>query len=309
MKQINLNNTDLKVSPLTLGTWVFGGDMWSGSQEQDSLDAVAAAIDLGFAMIDTAPIYGMGQTEKIVGRAIKGRRDKVTIATKCGLVKDGGRIRTDLSPESIYQEIDQSLSRLGIEQIDLYQCHWPDPKTPLEKTMEALLKIRDQGKIRYIGVSNFDRPLLEEALKYAPVVTMQNQYSLLERGIEKGVLPSCREKGVGVICYGPLAGGILTGKYREPRHFAKGDARNFFYKFYEGPAFEKVQALLEKMEGTGHPLSETALNWVRQQNGVASVLVGCRNSEQVKKNAAALEWNLDETQLAELASFRLEDTG
>jgi len=309
MKNINIHNTDLNVSPLTLGTWVFGGEMWSGSKEQDSLDAVSAAIDLGITMIDTAPIYGMGVSEEIVGKAIKGKSDKVVIATKCGLVKEGKKIKIDLSAASILREVDASLSRLGIDQIDLYQCHWPDPNTPMQETMETLLKIKEQGKIKYIGVSNFDQALLEEALGSAPVVTLQNQYSLLERSIENDVLPVCREREVGVISYGPLAGGILTGKYQEPKQFAKGDARSFFYKFYQGPAFEKVQALLEKMERMGHPLYEVALNWVRQQDGVSSVIVGCRNAEQVKRNVSALSWEMDKQQMTELSEFCFEDGG
>jgi len=226
-----------------------------------------------------------------------------------GLIKEGKRIKIDLSAASILREVDASLSRLGIDQIDLYQCHWPDPNTPMQETMEALLTIRDQGKIKYLGVSNFDHSLLEEALGFAPVVTLQNQYSLLERSIENDVLPVCRERGVGVVSYGPLAGGILTGKYKEPQQFAKGDARSFFYKFYQGPALEKVQNLLEQMRGFGHPLYETALNWVRQQEGISSVLVGCRNVEQVKRNVAALEWDLNDVQVRELSEHAFGASG
>ena len=160
MKYTKIPGYDFRLSVITLGTWVFSGDVWGGAKEQDSLAAVTAAIDCGINVIDTAPIYGDGLSEKIVGKAIKGHRDKIVLATKCGLIGKGMKIKNNLTPESINKEIDLSLSRLKTDYIDIYQCHWPDPDTPIESTMEALCKIKDSGKIRNIGVSNFNTELL-----------------------------------------------------------------------------------------------------------------------------------------------------
>lgn len=203
--------SDLRVSVLGLGTWVFGGDAWGGSDEKECLNVVSAAIDSGINLIDTAPIYGYGRAETIVGKAVTKKRDKVLLATKCGLVWQGKRIRHDLTRRSVFQELEDSLKRLGVEYIDLYQCHWPDPQTPVEETMQALNELKKQGKIRYIGVSNFDAQLLKESLYLADIVSLQSQYSLLKRDLEKELIPFCHQHKVGILTYGVLGGGILTG--------------------------------------------------------------------------------------------------
>jgi len=297
MKYNKIANTDLNVSALTLGTWVLGGDMWGGASTDQGISAVHAALDCGINMIDTAPIYGFGRSEEIVGRAIKGQRDKIMIATKCGLLISGKRIINDLSPQSIAREIDLSLKRLRTDYIDLYQCHWPDPNTPVEKTMEALSHLIEQRKIRYVGVSNFDHDLIRKAHSLIPIVTTQNHYSMLERSVEKTLLPYCRETGCALLAYGPLAGGILTGKYTQEALFPKNDARSFFYKHYSGKAFRQVQILLNELKNFNRPLNQIAINWVRQQSPVASVLVGSRNPEQVQSNASAIGWDLTPDQL------------
>jgi methylglyoxal reductase len=303
MKYQNIKNTDLELSIVMLGTWVFGGEMWGGAQERECLDAVAAAIDAGINAIDTAPIYGFGVSEKIIGRAIKGRREKLIITTKCGLVGQGKNIRVDLSPMSIQKEIDDSLARLQVDYIDIYQCHWPDPKTPVEKTLDTLCQLKAKGKIRYIGVSNFDAQLLQKALAYTQIVTSQNQYSLLERGIEKDVLPITKGKQIAVITYGALGGGILSGKYQHPKRFDKSDARSFFYKFYEGENFNKTMAFLCKLKEIGRPLNQIAINWVCRQPGVTSAIVGCRNAQQVLDNIAAVDWDLSDENLTYIDSI------
>lgn len=307
MKYGRIPRTDLEVSCLGLGTWVFGGDVWGGAEEKESLNAIQTALDQGINFIDTAPIYGDGLAESIVGKAIKAKPGKVILATKCGLRRRGnGTIKLDLSPVAIRGEIDESLRRLGVEQIDLYQCHWPDPNTPIEMTLEALLQIQAEGKIRHIGVSNFDRGLLEKASASAKIVTLQRHYSLLERTVEAEVLTYCRQNAVGFLAYGSLGGGILSGKYRSPKRFNPEDARNFFYKFYEGEGFKRTQKLIQRLGAFGHPIPEAALNWVRQQPGVTSVLVGCRNSEQVKANLLALDWDLSAQELDRISSREKE---
>ena len=297
MKYTAISQTELSVSAITLGTWVLGGDMWGAADADQGIASIQAALDAGINMIDTAPVYGFGRSEEIVGRSLKGRRDKVLIATKCGLVWSGKNIRTDLSPSSIKREIDDSLKRLQTDYIDLYQCHWPDPATPIEKSMEALRRLLEQKRIRYVGVSNFEPDLIRKAAAIVPVVTTQNHYSMLERSVEKGLLPFCRATDCGLLAYGPLAGGILTGKYSEEKKFPKGDARSFFYKYYSGEVFAKVRGILDELNSYNRPLNQIAINWVRQQPGVASVIVGSRNPTQVQANAAAAEWDLTSDQL------------
>ncbi len=303
MKYNQILNTDFNVSVLGLGTWVFGQDMWGGGCQEDSILAVQAAIDSGINFIDTAPAYGWGLAEQIIGKAIAGKRDKVFLATKCGLVKDGKKISINLSRESIQKEIDASLQRLNTNYIDLYQCHWPDPHVPIEETIGFLGELKKAGKIRHIGVSNFDLSLLKKSVDLTTILSLQSQYSLLARDIEKDVLPFCREKKIGVIAYGPLGGGILTGKYHKETSFKGGDARSFFYKYYKGDQFKRIQEWLDKMKTVDHPLNQIALNWVRQQAGVVCALVGCRRVQQVLDNVAAVSWDLTDQELQLLAQM------
>ncbi len=292
MKYINFPGTKEQVSVIGLGTWVIGGENWGGAERGDSLSAIHEAVQLGVNFIDTAPFYGDGLSEQLVGEAVQKIRDKVFIATKCGLVRRMKIPMIDLSPASIVQEVDLSLKRLQCDVIDLYQCHWPDKVTPLEKTMEVLMKLQSQKKIRHIGVCNFDVQLLARALKAAPVKTVQVPYSLVDRGIEKELLPFCREKGIGVITYGSMGGGILTGKYKASAQFGKWDARSMFYKHFAPARFKEIQKGLEELKNFGQPLNQLALNWARQQNGVLTALAGCRNPAQVRENSAAADWEL-----------------
>jgi len=305
MKYKKIGNSNLEISSIILGTWVFGGDFWRGSKERDCVDAVLAAIDLGVNVIDTAPIYGYGLSEKIVGRAIKGKRDKVIIATKCGLIGKGADITHNLQPKSIRGEIEDSLKRLQVDCIDIYQLHWPDPNTPIEQTIDEMLRLKKEGKIKHIGVSNFKADLLREVNDIAGIVTLQNQYSMLERSIEGDILNLAANKGIGVITYGPLAGGILTGKYDSPPNLERADVRSFFYKYYSGEQFEKVKKLLNGLSEIGKPLNQVAINWVRQQKAVCAVIAGCRNAKQVKDNVEATSWDLTEKQLDDIKELLL----
>lgn len=292
MKYSRIPKTSLDVSQICLGTWVFGGDMWGGADDKDSLSAFSAAMDYGVNFIDTAPIYGFGKSEEVIGRAIRGKRSEIILATKCGLEFKDKRVSHNLSPKFIREEIDNSLRRLQTDYIDIYQIHWPDPATPLEETLRTLNDIKAQGKIKYIGVSNFDEKLIKQACQMSEIVTLQNQYSLLERQIESSIIPECLKQQVSLLCYGPLAGGILSGKYQKNPHFKKSDSRNFFYKFYSQDQFPKSKAFADCLEKIGKPLSQVAINWLLQQQGVTSVIVGCRNAQQVCQNMETLTWSL-----------------
>jgi Predicted oxidoreductases (related to aryl-alcohol dehydrogenases) len=300
-----LGSSALRVSVVSLGTWVFGGDNWGNVDDNESIASIQKGIELGINCIDTAPVYGDGHAEKIVGKAIKGNRDKVFIATKCGLRKKEGGFAHDLSPSGIRKELEDSLLRLGIDYIDLYQCHWPDPKTSIEATLEEMLKMQSEGKINHIGVSNFDRPLLEKALRIAPVVCNQVHYSLLERSVEENyLLQFCKKRGVGVMTYGSLGGGLLTGKYKNPPTFPKKDARRFFYPFYKGQEWMRyhgfVEAIKKIAQEKRRPLVQVVLNWLIQQSGVTTALVGARTMEQMEKNAQAIQWELSESDLVQI---------
>ncbi|HNX91222.1 MAG TPA: aldo/keto reductase, partial [Candidatus Omnitrophota bacterium] len=219
-----INGTDLNVSEIALGTWVFGGREWGETDDAVSIKVIQAAYDNGINFIDTAPIYGLGRSEEVVGKAIRSIGVKMIVATKCGLDPAGGAIPfIDLSPAFIRKEVESSLRRLGVDVIDLYQCHWPDKKAPIEDTFGEMSKLVREGKIRYVGVSNFGKDLIERALKIMPIVSEQVRYSVVEREIEAEILPFCKEKNISVLSYGSLGGGLMTGKYAERPDFPKND--------------------------------------------------------------------------------------
>ena len=310
MRYNKISKTDMEISAISIGTWVMGGKNWGKADDQESILTIKAAADFGINFIDTAPIYGRGHSEKIVGKAIKGIRDKFYIATKCGIQHTDGGFTFSLNPKAIAKELEDSLKRIGIETIDIYQCHYPDPNTSIEDSLAQMLKFKKQGKIRYIGVSNFDLSLLEKASGITSVVTLQPQYSLLNRSIEKDILPFCQRQGIGVIAYGPLGSGILTGKYVKPPNFSKGDARSFFYHYYKEPYWSNIQVLIAEIKNIAQKRrrnsAEVALNWVNQQQGISTAIVGCRNREQLKINASAGDWKLtlEELQILKEVSVR-----
>ena len=296
MKYRKLGSSHMEVSVVSLGTWVLGGDQWGETDDKQSISTIQEAIAMGINLIDTAPAYGLGHAEEIVGKAIKGRRDRVFIASKCGLQKQGKRFVINLNPAEIRKELEDSLRRLDLEEIDLYQCHWPDSNTPIESTLEEMLKMQSEGKINALGVSNFDVPLLQRASNVAQVVSLQSQYSLLERDMEEKMLPFCRERGIGVMAYGSLGGGILTGKYQQRPLFSGGDARHFFYRYYKKPHWAFAHEFVEEVKKIsleiGRPIAQTAVNWILQRTGVTTAIVGARTPEQVAVNAGAGGWDL-----------------
>ncbi len=293
-----LGETDMIVSVVALGTWAMGKYGWGDDvHDEDSIAAIQRAIDLGINLIDTADVYGFGHAEEIVGRAIAGRRDEVFIATKGGLRwNDAGEIWRDSSREHLLAACDASLQRLGVDCIDLYQIHWPDPATPIQETMEALLELQEAGKIRYIGVSNYDVNQLREALKYAPVRTLQPPYSLLNRAIEKDLLPFCRDNNIGVLVYSPLQKGLLTGKYKPGDTFPEGDVRRNDPNF-QGERFLRnlriVERLKELAAESGHTVAQLAIAWAISTPGVTVALVGAKRPQQIEETAAAGDWVLD----------------
>jgi aryl-alcohol dehydrogenase-like predicted oxidoreductase len=293
----------LELSKIILGTWAIGGSSWGGTNEKEAAETIDACFETGVTAIDTAPAYGNGKAEEIIGKAVKGRREKIIIATKCGLDMEA-KAAKNLSPSFIEKDLNNSLRRLGTDYIDLYQCHWPDPNIPLSETMGALMRFKQDGKILHIGVCNFNASQIEEAAKYAPLFSYQPQYSLLERGIDKDELPLCTQKGIKVITYGSLGGGLLSGKYTASPSFEKSDARSFFYKFFKEKYWNDVNQLLGELRAIankkGSEPGHVALAWALSRTGVSSVIAGARNSKQFLDNMKALSVQLSSDEMNRL---------
>jgi len=309
-----LGKSDLKISSIGLGCWAIGGWWWGGTDVADSIAAVQKALDVGINFIDTAPAYGWGLSEEIVGRALEGRRDRAVVATKCGLVWDrecgqfhfeseGKRVYRCGRKEMILRDVETSLQRLRTDRIDLYQVHWPDPTTPFEETMEALTTLLDQGKIRAIGVSNFTVEMHLQCLRHGPVHSTQPRYNMLDRKIEKDVLPFCRKRKIGVVAYSPIEQGILTGKVAPDRTLAPGDYRATRPWFQENNR-RRALAFLDRIrpiaDGHGKSLTQLAIAWVVSQPGVTSAIVGARRPDQVSDNAGAADWRLTDEELKQI---------
>lgn len=306
MQYRQLGGSDLKLPAVSFGAWAIGGWMWGGTDDDLAVRAIQCALDVGMTCIDTAPAYGMGHSERVVGKALRGRRDQAIIATKCGLrwdLTEGERffdtvmpdgspavIYRNLRPASIRWECEQSLQRLGIDCIDLYQCHWPDNTANLDDAMDALLALKREGKIRAIGVSNFSIPMMRQCLARGPLDSDQPKYNALERNIEPEILPFCRDNNVGILAYSPIAQGFLTGRITADRVFAEGDARGNS-PFYSQENRRKVNAMLEQVAPIAREYNATLgqlfTAWLLAQPGVTSALVGARNEDQVRENAVA----------------------
>lgn len=306
MERVRFGKTDLDVSPIVLGTWVTGGWAWGGSDEEESVAALLKAFELGINFVDTAPVYGFGKSESLVGRAIRewGRRDDLVVATKCGLEWDEKeRVSRNASPDRIRLEVDASLSRLGVDKIDLYQVHWPDTNTPFEVSMEALVKLQEVGKIRYIGLSNFNVSQIEACLNHAEVVSLQPPFNLFERGAEQDVLPFCQKNGIATLVYGGLCRGMLTGKFKGDEQFPRGDLRRGDPKFKPDRFMQYVKAVeeLKKIAASyGKSVAQFALRWALHQPGVTTVIAGARTAAQVEENAGIAGWRIDQEDLAKV---------
>lgn len=301
MRTKQLGTSDLHASAVALGTWPMGGTTYGAVDDNESIATIHAALDSGINLIDTAPAYGNGRAETVIGKAIQGRRDSVIIATKVGVVQTPEGARKLLKPEIIRSEIENSLRRLDVDYIDLYQIHWPDHTTPIEDSIEELLKLQQAGKFRYLGVSNFDTQLMDQVQAMTNLISLQPQYSLLNREIETEILPYCHKRNIGVLTYGSLASGILAGKFSDNPEFPPNDTRYEFYPYFQEPTWSKAMQLVDILETIAtkynKPIAHVAINWLTHQPGITSALVGARHPDQAEANSAAGTWQLEEIDL------------
>lgn len=311
MEYRTLGKSDLKVSEIAFGAWAIGGWLWGGADAKDAIRAVETAIDHGMTTIDTAAVYGFGLSEQLVAKAVKGKRDKAQILTKFGMVWDEKKgkfyfstqdnqgkdldIYAYSSKERVLADCERSLKNLGTDYIDLYQIHWPDATTPVAETMEALEILTSQGKIRVGAVSNYSVELMAEALKTYQIASNQIPYSMVNRTIEKEIVPFCISNSIGILAYSPLQRGLLTGKFKPGHSFSDGDSRPDT-PYYKEPNLSRILDLTVKLKGIADErkvtLSQLVLNWTKEQPGITCVLAGARNPEQVLDNVKAVDFNL-----------------
>lgn len=319
MERTTLGESGPECSSVALGAWAIGGWMWGGTDRKDALRAIRSCPEYGVTTIDTAPVYGFGLSEELVGEAIRGSRNRYEILTKCGLTWTGKKgvfhfktadqrgnpleIYKYSARERIIEECEGSLKRLGIDCIDLYQVHWPDDSTPIEETMEALSRLQQQGKIRAAGVSNYNVEQISRATSVIRLASNQVPYSMLKRGIEKDMVPWCLENRCSILAYSPLQRGLLTGKIKPTTTFGKGDSRP------ETPHFRKenivltnrfldsIRPLADRKAAT---LGQLAIAWTLRQPGITLALVGARNEKQVKQNAGAAALKITDEEIREI---------
>lgn len=304
--------TDMQITPIGVGAWAIGGSGWANAwgdqDDQQSIAAIKRALDLGINWIDTAAVYGLGHSEEIVGRAIKGR-EKPYIFTKCSLVWDEqGNITNSLKAASIQREVEASLKRLGVDTIDLYQIHWPNPDAEVEEGWETLAKLKQQGKVRAMGVSNFNQEQLQRAEKIAPVETLQPPYSLVRPDVERELLPYCQQHNIGVITYSPMASGLLSGRMTKERieNLPDDDWRKQSSEFQE-PRLSRNLALANLLNEIGFPHNVSggvvAIAWALCNPAVSGAIVGIRSSAQVEEILPAAELRLKDTELEQINTF------
>lgn len=311
MKRRAVGQSALEMTPVIFGAWAIGGWMWGGTDESDAIASIQASLNQGVNAIDTAPIYGMGRSEELVAKAVRGRRHEVILATKCGMRWNSNEgvdpwlqedlkgnkllIRKNSKPESIVYECEESLKRLQTDRIDLYQIHWPDSSTPIEESWSTMVKLKKEGKVRAIGVSNYSLEQLQKAHAIHPVDTIQSPYSLIRRGIEQDIVPFCIEQKISILAYSPLERGLLTGKVTLERKFPKGDHRAQHPLF----ALEKRKLILEALQQIrpladkyGATLSQIIIFCTLQRPGISAAIVGARTPLQAVENGAAAALSL-----------------
>jgi aryl-alcohol dehydrogenase-like predicted oxidoreductase len=296
--------TSLRVSPVAIGTWAIGGWMWGGTDEAESVATIRAAFEHGINLVDTAPAYGFGRSEEIVGKAIAegGLRSDVLIATKAGLQWDRGKVSRNASRARIMQEVEDSLRRLRTDYIDIYQVHWPDPLITIEETAEAMHTLLEQGKIRAIGVSNFSVGQMERFRRVAPLHVLQPPYNMFERGIEADLLPYCRQNNIATLGYGALCRGLLSGRMRADTVFDGDDLRRTDPKFLE-PRFAQYLAAVDKLDRLaqrfGKRVIHLAVRWMLDQ-GITTALWGARHPRQLRPVDEVTGWSLDASAKVEI---------
>jgi aryl-alcohol dehydrogenase-like predicted oxidoreductase len=312
MRTRKLGNTDLELTVIGLGTWAIGGPWqfgWGEQDDADSIRTILAATDAGINWIDTAPIYGCGHSEYIVGLALRKTSEKPLIATKCSLLWNEKREKVNcLDYDSIIKECEDSLKRLGVDVIDLYQMHWPQPEAQLEEGWEAMATLVQQGKVRYIGVSNYNIEQLKRVAAIHPAASLQNPYSMLRRDIETDLLGYCKENSIGVLAYSPMQKGLLTGKFsaKHMKTLAPDDHRQKDPMFH-GEAFEKNLAIVEALkpiaERNGKTVAQLAIAWVLRKDEVTAAIVGARKQKQIEETVQAGDWVLDDDTIAEIETI------
>jgi aryl-alcohol dehydrogenase-like predicted oxidoreductase len=296
VERIQLGNSGIASSRIGLGTWAIGGWMWGGSDERESIATIRSAVERGINLIDTAPVYGFGRSEEIVGKALAGLRDKVVIASKCGLGwKDGNPYR-DSRPDALRQGVEASLRRLRVDCIDLMQVHWPDLEIPIGDAARTLEDLRREGKIRAIGVSNFSADQMDAFRPLAPLVSVQPPYNLFEREVETDVLPYARRAGLTMLCYGALCRGLLAGRMTAAQRFEGDDLRNIDPKFRQ-PRFDQYLAAADALktlarERFGKSLLALAIRWLLDQ-GPTIALWGARHPGQLDPIDEIHGWTVD----------------
>ncbi|WP_460984887.1 aldo/keto reductase [Spirosoma fluminis] len=312
MEYRKLGESDLSISVITFGAWAAGGWMWGGTERNGAIEAIRASYDLGVTSIDTAAIYGQGASEEIVGEAIKGLpRDKVQILTKYGMrwdlakgdfgfkSQDNNGNPIDVykysGKESIIKECEDSLKRLGTDYIDLYQMHWPDKTTPIEESMEAVLRLIEQGKVREAGVSNYNVAQMKQAESVLKLASNQVPFSMINRGIEEELVPYCLDNNKAILAYSPMERGLLTGKIKPGHQFAEGDHRAG-YRFFKPENIEQTDQFLQKIkplaDSKNASLGQLVIRWTIERPGITVALVGARNAEQAIQNAKAIDIQL-----------------
>lgn len=308
-----LGNSDLHITPIGIGAWAMGGGDWAFSwgpqQDDQSIAAIHAALDAGINWIDTAAIYGLGHSEEVVGKALAGRAHRPYIFTKCGLVWNEQRqIGRSLKAASVRSELEASLRRLRVDRIDLYQIHWPDPEPEIEEGWQTLAKLQSEGKVRYIGVSNFDVAQMKRAQKIAPITSLQPPYNIVTSDIEKEILPFCREHHIGVIVYSPMKSGLLSGKMTRERiaSLPPDDFRPRTVSFKE-PLLTRNLGLVEVLraigERHGHTPGEVAIAWTLRDPVVTGAIVGMRCAAQAKEIVRSAEFRLSADEIGEIEAY------
>ncbi len=309
MKYNKLGDTGVEVSEFSLGCWPFAaGSVWGHQDKSDSVSTVHAALDAGITTFDTAEGYNDDfHSEEVLGEALKDRRSEAVIATKIS--------GSHLAGSEVEATCDASLKRLGTDVIDLYQIHWPNHDVPIEETYRALESLVEKGKVRALGVCNFATGDLTDLLAAGPIVTDQLPYSLLWRAIEDAVLPKCNENGIGIVCYSPLSQGLLTGRFSNPDEVPDGLSRSRLFKPDRSPlaqhtdsgaeeeVFSSIAEIQGIAEGLGEPMANVALAWVRQQPGVATLLVGARNTDELARNMPAADLTLEADVIDQLSKL------
>ena len=313
MQTRRLGNSDLEITPIGIGAWAMGGGdcafSWGRQEDDKSMAAIHTALDAGVNWIDTAPVYGLGHSEEVVGKALAGRAHRPYIFTKCSLVwNDQREIGHSLKAASVRRELEASLRRLRVDAIDLYQIHWPDPEPEIEEGWQTLTQFQKEGKVRYIGVSNFNVVQMKRVERIAPITSLQPNYNIVTRDIEKDLLPFCRERHIGVIVYSPMKSGLLTGKMTRERiaSLPPDDFRPKTVSFQE-PLLSRNLGVVEVLRGIGERHGRTpgeiAIAWTLRDPVVTAAIVGMRSAEQAKQIVRSAEFRLTPNEILEIENY------